>query len=855
MPSSRAVALPGVGAGPNSLDLEVCMTVPTLEPALPVEQILGKDVPALKRSILDHLRYTLAKDQYTATTRDYYQALVHSVRDRLIDGWIRTQQQYYDVDAKRVYYLSIEFLLGRLLNDSLINLRLDATCRQALSELGLDLDDLCELEWDAGLGNGGLGRLAACFLDSMATLGLAGYGYGIRYEYGMFFQRIENGAQVEVPDNWLRYGNPWEVARPEYLFPVRFCGQVYEHVDASGRLRPEWLHTELVMAMACDIPVPGYGNNVVNTLRLWTAKSSREFDLSYFNHGDYIRALQEKDLTENISRVLYPSDEVASGQELRLKQEYFLVSATLQDILRRYRKEHKDFEALSDKVAIQLNDTHPALAIPELMRLLVDREGLAWEDAWSVAVKTFGYTNHTIMAEALERWPVHLLGRVLPRHLQIIYEINRRFLDDVARRYPGDVDRLRRVSLIEEGPEQRVRMANLAIVGSHAINGVSALHSDILRERTFHDFFELFPERFSNKTNGITPRRWLRKANPGLAGLITKAIGDRWITDLERLVELVPLAEDGEFRSAWARVKRDNKERLAQVIDTEKGVRVPTDALFDCQVKRIHEYKRQLLNVLRVIVAYHRIKDRLADRGVPRTVVFGGKAAPGYFLAKCIIQLINGVAHVVNHDPEVGDRLKVVFLPNYRVSQAEVIIPAADLSEQISTAGTEASGTSNMKFALNGALTIGTLDGANIEIREAVGDDNIFLFGLATPEVEELRRKGYRPREYYKSQPELRRALDTIRDGTFSHGDRGLFQPILESLLDGGDRYLVLADFASYLACQERVAALYQDQDAWTRQAILNVAHMGRFSSDRVIRQYGHEIWGVEGPLTARKGS
>ncbi len=821
------------------------MAVPTVEPALPVDEVLGQDVPSLKRSILDHLRYTLAKDQYTATPRDYYQALVLSVRDRLIDGWIRTQQHYYDADVKRVYYLSIEFLLGRLLSDSLINLRLDGVCRQALTGLGLDLDELAELEWDAGLGNGGLGRLAACFLDSMATLGLAGYGYGIRYEYGMFFQRIENGAQVEVPDNWLRYGNPWEIARPEYLFPVRFYGQVHEYVDHSGRLRHDWVHTELVMAMACDVPVPGYGNQVVNTLRLWTARASREFNLGYFNHGDYMHALQEKDQTENISRVLYPSDEVASGQELRLKQEYFLVSATLQDIVRRYRKDHDGFAAFPDKVAIQLNDTHPTLAIPELMRLLVDREGLGWDEAWSIAVKTFGYTNHTIMAEALERWPVHLLGRVLPRHLQIIYEINRRFLDDVARRYPGDVDRLRRLSVIEEGPEKRVRMANLAIVGSHAINGVSALHSDILKQRTFREFYELFPERFSNKTNGITPRRWLRKANPGLAGLITKAIGDGWVTDLDQLEKLVPLADDAEFRSAWARVKRDNKGRLAHVIEAEKGVRVATDSLFDCQVKRIHEYKRQLLNVLRVIARYNRIKDRPTDPVTPRTVIFGGKAAPGYFMAKRIIQLINDVARVVNHDPDVGDRLKVVFLPNYRVSQAEVIIPAADLSEQISTAGTEASGTSNMKFALNGALTIGTLDGANIEIREAVGDDNFFLFGLTTPEVERLRQSGYRPRDYFDSQPELRRALDQIRDGVFANGQAGLFQPIVDSLLDGGDRYLVLADFASYLACQERVALLYRDADAWTRKAILNVAHVGRFSSDRTIAQYAREIWGV----------
>jgi starch phosphorylase len=822
------------------------MTAPATEVPVSIDEAPGRDVSSLKRSLLAHLRYTLAKDKYTATPRDYYQALVYTVRDRLTEGWIRTQQHYYNVDVKRVYYLSIEFLLGRLLSDSLINLGLYDECRQAMSELGLDLNELTAIEWDAGLGNGGLGRLAACFLDSMATLGMPGYGYGIRYEYGIFFQKIENGFQVEIPDNWLRYGNPWETARAEYLFPVHFCGRVHEYTDAIGRLRHDWVNTELVMAMAYDVPVPGYGNGVVNTLRLWGAKASREFDLAYFNHGDYIHALQDKDRTENISRVLYPSDEVSSGLELRLKQEYFLVSATIQDIVRRYRKDHESFDNFPAKVAVQLNDTHPALAIPELMRLLLDDDRLGWESAWAITVNTFGYTNHTIMSEALERWPVSLLGRVLPRHLQIIYEINRRFLDDVAARYPGDTERLRRLSLIEEGPEQRVRMTHLAIVGSHAINGVSALHSDILRKRTFRDFYEMYPERFSNKTNGVTPRRWLKKANPGLAALITQAIGPAWVTDLDQLEKLAPLADDAEFRKAWARVKRDNKVRLADQVDYELRVRLPLAALFDCQVKRIHEYKRQLLNVLHVISLYNRIKDRPQDDFVPRTVLFGGKAAPGYFMAKRIIKLVNAVADVVNNDPIVGDRLRVLFLPNYRVSLAEVIIPAADLSEQISTAGTEASGTSNMKFALNGALTIGTLDGANVEIKEAVGYDQIFIFGLTAPEVDNLRRAGYHPRDYYERQPELRRALDMIAAGVFAPEQPGLFQPILDALLERGDHYLVLADFASYVACQDRVAALYRDPDAWTRKAILNVAHVGRFSSDRTIREYGREIWGVE---------
>jgi starch phosphorylase len=808
--------------------------------------VANPDVATLRQSILWHLRYSLSKDQYTATPRDYYLGLAYALRDLLTDDWIRTQQHYYNVDAKRIYYLSAEFLIGRLIDNVLINRKVEGVCRKALKEMGLDLDELVELEWDAGLGTGGLGRLAACFLDSMATLGLAAHGYGIRYEFGIFSQKIERGYQVETPDNWLRYTYPWELARPEMLFPVHFYGQVHQHVHSNGRLHHDWVHTEIVMAMAHDIPIPGYGNGVVNNFRIWSAKSSREFNLDYFNHGDYIRAVEDKNRTENISRVLYPVDDVEGGRELRLKQQYFLVSASLQDILRRYKKQHATFDHFPDKVAIQLNDTHPCLAIPELMRLLMDREGLEWGEAWEITRATFGYTNHTIMPEALERWPVAMFEHVLPRHLQIIYEINRRFLDVVRYRYPGDNERIRRMSIIEEGGEKQVRMANLALVGCHAVNGVSALHSNLLRREVFRDFDELGAIRFSNKTNGITPRLWLARANPDLAALITRRIGTSWITHLDRLDALVPMAEDAAFRSEWAAVKRRNKTRLAALIKHTHAALVDEESLFDCQVKRIHEYKRQLLNLLHVITLYNRLKDEPKRSFVPRTVLFGGKAAPGYVRAKLIIKLINSVAEVINHDPDVAGRLKVFFLPNYRVSSAQKIIPAADLSEQISTAGTEASGTGNMKFTLNGALTIGTLDGANIEILEAVGVENMFIFGLIADEVSKLKSKGYNPWDFYQTQPELRRCLTMIRDGSFSKSEPHLFQPLHDSLLGGGDNYMVLADYAAFVACQDRVAKLYQDRDAWTRKSILNVAHVGRFSSDRTILEYARDIWTAE---------
>lgn len=811
------------------------------------ELALDSDVAKLQSAFLNHMRYSLAKDRHTATKRDCYAALVHAVRDRLIDRWIHTQQRYYDEDVKRVYYLSLEFLTGRLLGSNLLNSGMYDLAKQALKEFNLDLDELLEFEWDTGLGNGGLGRLAACFIESMASLGLPAYGYCIRYEYGIFYQKIDRGYQVETPDNWLRYGNPWEFARAEYLFPVRFYGRVNQYVDQAGRLRHEWADADLVMAMAYDVPVPGYDNSTVNTLRLWGAKSSREFDLDYFNHGDYIQAVEDKNRTENISRVLYPRDDTWQGKELRFKQEYFLVSATLQDILRRHKKHHKTWTTLSDKVAIQLNDTHPALAVPELMRILLDQEGLEWEDAWTIAVKTFGYTNHTVLPEALERWPVDLMSRVLPRHMQIIYEINRRLLDEIARRYPDDLERMKRMSIIEEGNVKQVRMANLAIVGSHAVNGVSALHSQILKDGLFRDFHEFYPGKFSNKTNGITPRRWLKQCNPSLGELITRNIGGGWPRNLSELDKLVPLADNARFRDDWAKSKLTNKKRLAGVIRQELGIDINVESMFDCQVKRIHEYKRQLLNVLHVIALYNRIKDNPRGQHVPRTVMFAGKAAPAYFQAKLIIKLIHAVGEVVNRDPDVGDRLKVVFLPNYRVSQAEIVMPAADLSEQISTAGMEASGTGNMKFALNGALTIGTLDGANVEIKECVGDDNIFIFGLTASEVEATRKTGYNPYDYYQRNPELRRALDMIRDGAFSAREPvNLFQPIYDALVNRGDYYFLLADFDAYVACQEKVSACFKDQQTWIRKSIYNSARMGFFSSDRTIQEYAREIWGVE---------
>ncbi|MHC4948473.1 MAG: glycogen/starch/alpha-glucan phosphorylase, partial [Planctomycetota bacterium] len=737
------------------------------------------DVDLLRRAIEHHIARTQATVPQYATPWNVWVAVAMAVRDRLIDRWIATRQAYYArPDTKRVYYLSMEFLVGRTLGNALINLGLYDECRQALAELGHELEDIRDLEEEAGLGNGGLGRLAACFLDSMASLQLPGYGYGLRYDCGMFHQQIRDGFQVEQPDDWLRLGNPWEIARPEDVLTVRYYGRAEPYVDDRGRDRHRWVDTHDVLALAYDMPVPGYGNDTVNTLRLFSARPTKAFDLGYFNHGDYLRACEERSLTENITRVLYPNDSSLQGRELRLQQEYLLVSASLQDILRRFRANHDDWRLLPARAAIQLNDTHPALAVPELMRILVDDHGLGWDEAWAVTVPTLGYTNHTLMPEALERWPTSLIGRMLPRHLQIIFEINRRFLDDADARFPGDGPRRARLSIIEEGYEQKVRMAHLAVVGSHSVNGVSALHTDILRTQLLRDFHDMMPERFNNKTNGITPRRWLRKANLPLSQLISDAIGEEWVLDLEALRQLEPLAEDPVFQSLWREARRLNKVRLAARLQLDQAVKLDPTAFLDCQIKRIHDYKRQLLNLLHVLTLYNRLKTGRAGDAVPRTVLIAGKAAPGYLHAKLTIKLATAIADVVNDDPDVAGRLRVVVPENYSVAMAEFIIPAADLSEQISTAGMEASGTGNMKLALNGALTVATLDGANIEIREAVGPDNIFVFGLTADEVLARRAAGYDPRSHYHANEELRTAIDQIDAGVFAPEHPGLFRPL-----------------------------------------------------------------------------
>jgi starch phosphorylase len=815
------------------------------EPAILVEDDrTGMDIEALRRAFLDNLISLQAKSLKTSTAHDLFFALAYTVRDRLFHRWIKTQEAYYNADAKRVYYLSAEFLVGRSLTNNLINLGLYDRARQALRELGVNIEDVLEEEVDPGLGNGGLGRLAACFLDSMATLGIPGHGYGLRYEFGIFNQVIRRGAQVERPDEWLRAGNPWEIARPEFSFEIKLGGRV-EHVsDGSGGFRARWVDGRSVIGVPYDTPVPGMGNDTVNTMRLWRARASEEFDLAVFNAGDYVRAVEEKNTSENISKVLYPVDNSPQGKELRLKQQYFFVACSIKDIVRRYLITHKSFEAFPDKVSIQLNDTHPAIAIPELVRIFVDEYMLPWDQAWDITVRSCAYTNHTILSEALEKWPVSLFETLLPRHLEIIYEINARFLREVRNKDPYDLDLLERMSIIQEGPQRQVRMAHLAVVGSHAVNGVAELHTRLLRESLFRDFHNLWPDRFQNKTNGVTPRRWLLAANPPLANLLVGAIGDRWVTDLTALRDLEPLADDAAFRDRVAEIKLANKQDLARLILRETGLSVDPRAMFAVQVKRFHEYKRQLLNVLHVIALYRRIKQGI-DIGPPRVALIGGKAAPGYTMAKLHIRLIHAVADVINRDHQVGGKLKLVFFPNYRVSSAEAIMPAADLSEQISTAGLEASGTGNMKLALNGALTIGTLDGANVEIRDEVGPENFFLFGHTVEEVAALRGRGYQPVDEVSKNPELAGVLELIGSGFFAPEEPRLFQPILDSLL-GEDRYLVLADFASYSACQERVSAAYRDPHRWQRMAILNIARMGKFSSDRSIADYARDIWDVQ---------
>jgi starch phosphorylase len=802
---------------------------------------VGSDVESLKLSIANKLMYSVGKDTDAATSEDWLKATELAVRDRLVERWMKTTRAAYEQDSKRVYYLSMEFLVGRAFTNAMLAVGIYDEVKQALAALDIDINEIASHEPDAALGNGGLGRLAACFLDSMATLGIAGMGYGIRYDYGMFKQQIIDGNQVESPDYWLTGGNPWEFPRPEVQYRVRFSG----HIEKDGG-KVNWIGTQDVLAMAYDTVIPGYATETTNTLRLWSAKASAEIDLSAFNQGNYFGAVEDKNHSENVSRVLYPDDSTLSGRELRLRQEYFFVSASLQDLIHRYLSKHSSFDKLPDCVAIHLNDTHPVLAIPELLRILMDEHGVEWKKAWALAQKIFSYTNHTLMHEALETWPVDMLGRVLPRHLQIIFDVNAEFLHSVTAQFGSDVELMRRISLVDEHGERRVRMAYLAVVASHKINGVSKLHTELMKESIFADFAKVFPERFNNKTNGITPRRWLSQANPSLSALIDEKIGPDWRRHLDGLQGLKPYADDRAFIDAIRGAKRKNKQRLAAWIQTNMDITVDPDSLFDVQVKRIHEYKRQLLNVLHVITRYNRILANPDADWVPRTVIFGGKAASAYHMAKRIIKLINDVAVKVNNDPRIGDKLKVVFIPNYSVSLAEIIMPSADLSEQVSTAGTEASGTGNMKFALNGALTIGTLDGANVEILEQVGPDNIFIFGNTTPQVQDIRSRGYQPRQIYESNPELKLALDQIQSGHFSPGEPGRFQMIFDALVNFGDHYLLLADYASYVETHEAVDRAYRDQTEWHRKALVNIMNMGIFSSDRTIGDYAREIWHSE---------
>ena len=803
-------------------------------------------VEGLKEDYAWHLRYTLAKGDSRTTPRDRYTAFATAVRDRIVERWIATQEEYDRQNTKRVYYMSLEFLIGRLLGNNVINLKADQLCRDALKDYGIDWNDLRDFETDAGLGNGGLGRLAACYLDSMSTLDLAGMGYGLRYDYGIFRQRIVGGQQVEEPDHWLKDGYPWEMARPEYAQHVHFGGHV-ECRKEGGRQTWHWEPGETVQGVPYDLPIVGY-RNAVNSLRLWSAKAVDDFALESFDKGDYVKAVETKVLAENLTKVLYPNDNTSAGKELRLRQQYFFVSCSLQDILRRYRRGNETWDALPDKVFIHLNDTHPTLVVPELMRILIDLEGLDWDKAWDLTRRATGYTNHTILQEALEKWPVPMMERLLPRHLQIIYEINGRFLQQVSSRWPGDIQRLQRMSLIDEGGSRYVRMANLCLVGTSSVNGVAELHSKILRESLFKDFYEIYPEKFHNVTNGITPRRWLLKANPTLAQLISESIGESWITHLDELKKLEKFADDPGFLDALAKIKRSNKGQLAAWAKKNCDIALNPEAIFDVQVKRLHEYKRQLMLALYVVIFYNRLLNDPKFDPKPRQFIFAAKAAPGYYMAKLIIRLIHGIAGVVNANPKTRDRLQVAFLPDYRVSLAEKIMPAAEVSEQISLAGMEASGTGNMKFMMNGALTLGTYDGANVEINQEVGDDNMFLFGMRTEDVARL-RPSYVSRDYYKADPEIKLALDMIRDNVFSLLDPGLFEPILRSLLDYNDYYMILADLKDYCRAQDLVDATYRDARKWNRMSLVNVARSGRFSSDRAVMEYAKNIWHVE-PVT-----
>lgn len=805
----------------------------------------GTNIETLKRAFADNLFYLQGKYESLATQDDFYMALAYTLRDRLLSRWLKTLKTYLENDVKVVYYLSAEFLMGRHMGNSLINMHLYDRVRQAVEESGLNLDEILEHEPDPGLGNGGLGRLAACFLDSLATLEIPAVGCGIRYEFGIFTQAIRDGWQAEVPDKWLRFGNPWEIARPDQAVEVKFGGHTEMYHNEKGQFKVRWIPATRVIGIPYDTPVPGYDTNTVNPLRLWRAEASDDFNFDAFNAGNYDGAVAEKMRSETISKVLYPNDNTPQGKQLRLEQQFFFVSCSLQDIIRIHLMRHPDLHNLNDTAAIQLNDTHPAVAIAEMMRLLMDEHKMDWNTAWRVTQKTFSYTNHTLMPEALEKWPVSLFGYLLPRHLELIYEINHRFLEDVARWYPGDGDLLSRLSLIDESGEKYVRMANLACVGSHAINGVAALHTELLKQDTLQDFYKLWPEKFINKTNGVTPRRWILLCNPKLADLYSSKIGDGWLKNLDELRQLEKYIDDPEFCEQWREIKLHNKRQLAEYIWEHNGIEVDPNSMFDIQVKRIHEYKRQLLDVLHIITLYNRIKQNPHIDIVPRTFIFGGKAAPGYFMAKLIIKLTNAVGDMVNNDPDVRGRLKVVFLANFNVSLGQRIYPAADLSEQISTAGKEASGTGNMKFAMNGSLTIGTLDGANIEIREEAGPENFFLFGLTAQEVANLKAKGYNPWDYYSKNGELKAVMDRIASGYFSHGDQELFKPLVDSLMHH-DQYMLFADYQAYIDCQKEVAKAYRDRDKWTRMSILNALRMAKFSSDRTIKEYCDQIWDVQ---------
>ncbi len=802
----------------------------------------GLSTDELKNSFLDDLFYVQGKFPALATKNDYYMALAYAVRDRMLQRWISTASAYTKQASRTVAYLSAEFLMGPHLGNNLINLGIFDRVKQCMTDMGFNFEELLQQEEEPGLGNGGLGRLAACFIDSLATLEIPAVGYGIRYEFGIFHQEIVDGWQVEKTDKWLRFGNPWELPRPEWAVEVKFGGTTEPYLDEQNRLRVRWVPHKTVIGVPYDTPILGYQTNTANTLRLWRSEAPESFDFAIFNSGDYYGAVQQKVASENISKVLYPNDEQARGKELRLEQQYFFVSCSLQDMLRILRTQKVPVGRFNEKFAVQLNDTHPAVAIAELMRLLVDEALMPWAEAWEVTRKTFAYTNHTLLPEALERWPIELFGRVLPRLLQIIYEINTHFLEEVRIRFLGDEARIARLSLIDESGERYVRMAHLACVGSHAINGVAALHSELLKSDVLKDFYEMWPHKFSNKTNGVTPRRWMVLCNPRLSALISEHIGDGWVKDLSQLAQLEPLADNPEFRARWREIKHFNKQSLAALALRQTGVIINPDSIFDVLVKRIHEYKRQHLQVLHIISLYHGIKSNPSLQIQPRTFIFGGKAAPGYHLAKLMIKLITAVGDVVNRDPDVRGRLKVVFLPNFNVTNGQRVYPAADLSEQISTAGKEASGTGNMKFCMNGALTIGTLDGANIEIRDEVGAENFFLFGLSTPEVYALKAQGYRPMDYYAANPGLRDVVDLIRSGFFSRGDTELFKPLMDGLMYH-DPYMLFADFQSYIECQAKVSAAYGDTEHWTRMSILNTSRSGKFSSDRTIQDYCDGIW------------